>query len=305
MKTTTQLASLSTLSLVLSACGGGGGGGGGTLPTFTSWSAIQPGSTVVATGLSQETPYAYDESGLVIDAGQPSSVSTTSTATMTFDSAGDLSGLTLVTPTSKLDLGVFVDLGEGVILAANSADPALMTSLALIADPYFLGYEYQSFGIWETTLVGTNNAVGGVFSVGAPTAGSAIPTVGDASFVGNLAGSYIDPGGVLWFAFADVNVNANFGTRTLTFSSASTSITDLLTPEIPRPDLDLAGTFAYQPAVNAFTGPVTSGITGLSGSSTGRFYGPGAQELGGVFTLRSDGVESYGGAYGAVRTPAP
>lgn len=258
MKTITPVASLSVLALALSACGGGGGGGG-TVPAFTSWSAVQPGSTVVASGVSQETTYTYDPfTGDVVNVGFTSSASTTSTATMTFDSAGDLSKLTVLTPTSRLDLSVFVDIGEGAILAANSSDPALITSVALIADPYFLGYEYQSFGIWETLPLGTNSAVGGVFSVGAPTAGSAIPTVGTASFVGNLAGSYIDPGGLLWFAFAEVNVDANFGTRSLSFNSELTSITDLVTIDIDRPDLDLTGVLTYQPGINTFSGVVTS-----------------------------------------------
>lgn len=291
-------------SLLLNACGGGGGGGGGVLPAFTSWSAVQPGSTVVATGVSQETTYTYDPAGgQVVDVGAPSPVSTASTVTMAFDSAGDLSKFTLLTPTSKLDLGAFVDLGAGVIVAANSSDPNLITEVALIADPYYLGYEYQSFGIWETQVTSTD-AVGGVFSVGAPTAGSAIPTTGAASFAGNLAGSYIDPDGLLWFAFAEVSVDANFVTRTLSFNSELTSITDLLTTDIARPDLNLSGALTYQPGVNAFTGPVTSG-GGLTGSSTGQFYGPSAQELGGVFFLRGSGVESYGGAYGAVQVPAP
>jgi hypothetical protein len=45
----------------------------------------------------------------------------------------------------------------------------------------------------------------------------------------------------------------------------------------------------------------TSG--GLSGNSTGQFYGPNAEELGGVFFLKAgSGVESYRGAYGAKQT---
>ena len=50
----------SSIVFILSACAGGGGGGGGssaggvTVTPFTSWSAIQPNSTVVATSLSAE-----------------------------------------------------------------------------------------------------------------------------------------------------------------------------------------------------------------------------------------------------------
>lgn len=300
---TVKAAAFIAASMLLSACGGGGGGGG-TVPAFTSWSAIQPGSTVAAKGVSQEAEYTYDANGeRVVDVGTPSSVSTTSTATMSFDSAGDLSKLTLLTPTSRIDLTVFADLGEGAIGALDSLDSP--TTAALIADPYYLGYDYQSFGIWETQ-VATTGTVGGVFSAGAPTAGSAIPTTGSASFVGNLAGSYVDPDGLQWFAFADLNVDVNFATQTLDFNSELTSITDLLTTEIDRSDLDLTGTLRYDPGVNRFEGAVTTvGTQPLVGTSTGQFYGPSAQELGGVFLLRGSGVESYGGAYGAVQVPAP
>ena len=55
----------------------------------------------------------------------------------------------------------------------------------------------------------------------------------------------------------------------------------------------------YAAGTNTFTGNVTA--TGLSGTSTGRFYGPSAQELGGVFSLSGAGMEHYAGGYGAKR----
>jgi hypothetical protein len=40
----------------------------------------------------------------------------------------------------------------------------------------------------------------------------------------------------------------------------------------------------------------------MSGPSQGAFYGPSAQELGGVFALKAPGtVEAFTGAYGAKR----
>ncbi len=47
----------------------------------------------------------------------------------------------------------------------------------------------------------------------------------------------------------------------------------------------------------AFSGNVSA--TGLTGSSSGQFYGPNAEELGGVFALEGTGVETYIGGYGA------
>jgi len=56
-KTVFSLAS----GLLIAGCGGGsgGGGGGGSIQTvpFTSWSAVQPNTTTVVSGSSQEVSY--------------------------------------------------------------------------------------------------------------------------------------------------------------------------------------------------------------------------------------------------------
>lgn len=39
----------------------------------------------------------------------------------------------------------------------------------------------------------------------------------------------------------------------------------------------------------------------MNGMSSGQFYGPNAQELGGAFSLSGPDLESYAGAYGAKR----
>ena len=59
----------------------------------------------------------------------------------------------------------------------------------------------------------------------------------------------------------------------------------------------MAGTLNYAAGSNAFSGNVSA--TGLTGSSSGQFYGPNAEELGGVFSLEGAGVETYIGGYGA------
>ena len=43
------------------------------------------------------------------------------------------------------------------------------------------------------------------------------------------------------------------------------------------------GTLNHAAGSNQFTGTVTA--TGLSGSATGNFYGPAAQEIGGIYNL--------------------
>ena len=101
-----------------------------------------------------------------------------------------------------------------------------------------------------------------------------------------------------------MSVNADFANRTLALSSSGTVTIDNYVTNAttsPAPNLNLTGTLIYAAGTNSFAGTLTpSGGTLLPGTSTGRFYGPGAQELGGVFILKAgSGAETYGGAYGA------
>jgi len=131
---------------------------------------------------------------------------------------------------------------------------------------------------------------------------SAVPTSGTATFSGKLSGLYISPAGQGSIAAAELSVNANFSTRSLSFASSGTTITRDLVTASAAPNLNLGGTLIYSPASNTFTGTLTNAGGTMSGSSTGRYYGPAAQELGGVFTVKSaTSVETFAGAYGGKR----
>ena len=74
------------------------------------------------------------------------------------------------------------------------------------------------------------------------------------------------------------------------------------------PNLQVTGTLTYAENINSFTGPVSAfgAIGNMTGTSTGQFYGPVAEELGGVFSLTGDeSLEHYSGAYGAARPSVP
>jgi hypothetical protein len=75
--------------------------------------------------------------------------------------------------------------------------------------------------------------------------------------------------------------------------------------------LDWSGDFSYSPDQNAFSGAIATGpVLGLTGSTTGQFYGTNAEELGGVFSM-SDTPDPttrslyYSGAYGAAAPSVP
>lgn len=285
-----------SLSLVLAACNGGDGGG---TASFTSWSSIQPNSTVVVQGLSQED-----------DGIGPLPSPVTSTVSMTFDANRALSELVLPTSTTRTfdNFAAFAIQGWEFLEATNSTD---LNTRALVADPFLIGYEYQTFGVWETQL--TSTSIVGAFSAGAPTPVANIPTVDGARFMGNHAGIYFGPDGFRYYAFGGVDVTANFAgpTRSLEFNTFDTVFRRDLDTVNAGITLEIRGTLTYDAAKNTFSGPVASfGLAPrpLEGSSSGQFYGPGAQELGGLFTLQSTDTttafpESYSGAYGAKITP--
>jgi len=62
--------------------------------------------------------------------------------------------------------------------------------------------------------------------------------------------------------------------------------------------LDLTGSLSYNAGSNQFTGNVNNTGSTLTGTATGRFYGPAAQEIGGTFGLTGS-AGYYGGGFGA------
>jgi hypothetical protein len=232
---------------------------------------------------------------------------------LTFDQALELTRLTLKSPSTlvSFDGATFTDLTLaplGLSEAPPGSTPQFVGggspttgNAAILANPMNLGWEYQSFGVWETASPGGKTF--GAMSVG-NSAGTAIPTTGNPTFTGYAAGTYVNTAGTGSTVLADLTVDANFGTQTLVFSTTNTRTSTDWGQFDPAPDLNLTGTLIYAPGTNSFTGTVSS--AGLTGESTGQFYGPNAEELGGVFFLdnKTDptSVETYAGAYGAVQT---
>ena len=131
---------------------------------------------------------------------------------------------------------------------------------------------------------------------------SAVPLSGRAMFTGKVGGLYVSPTGEGSIAAGDVTVNADFSARSLSFVSSNTITTRDVATATPAPNLNLSGTLSYAPGSGRFSGTLTSAGGTISGTSNGQFYGPKAEELGGVFVVRSaTTVETFTGAYGAKR----
>jgi hypothetical protein len=184
--------------------------------------------------------------------------------------------------------------GTNLILVQNPS----ATKYAIAVDPALQGWDYQSFGVWVTGAGSANGSAGSI-SVGSKTAGSSIPATGTATFTGLLGGTYLDAAGVDHLEGASMTINADFAGRSLALASSGTQ--DVQTGAA-MPGLDLAGTLSYGAQNNLITGSLTSANGRLTGPATGFFYGPTAQEIGGIFALSaSSGLERFGGGFGGRR----
>ena len=166
----------------------------------------------------------------------------------------------------------------------------------------YLGWDYQTFGIWMTDD-GMGSGIAGTFSLGALTPVSSIPTLGTATYLGATVGHYVDPAGTENLAFADMTATVDFGARSIGFNTTNTHQTAGLATISANDNLNLSGTLTYAPGVNQFSGPVTTvgggvGNAPMTGTATGSFYGPAAEEIGGGFSARGAGVSGYMGAFG-------
>ena len=292
----------------LSACGGGGGGGGGTVPVtgFTTWRTDVAGKSILVNGDGKQVSYTYDlVSNTIKTISDP--LDGAASALFTFDTASVLTGLLLTSAGTTVGSFGAGDIG---ILAADSdfVIAENFASRAIISNPRSLAWDYQSFGVWETGL-DAENGYYGAMSLGAPTAGTAIPGSGTADFSGKVVGSYVNDLGKGHTVLANLNVGVNWGTQSLNLSTSGTRMSEDGVTFSANPSLDMSNeTLSYTAGTNGFSGTLTTGATatspgGLSGNSSGKFYGPSAQELGGVFFLRGSGLETYSGAYGAKQIP--
>ncbi len=166
-----------------------------------------------------------------------------------------------------------------------------------ILDTATAGFHYMVLGSWEyASAPAATSAVGSSFVIGPETRSADLPLAGTAAYSGVMFGRYAD-GATLWSATASANALADFGNRTVSFSTAGTQIASpALTQAAPQ--LDLVGTLSYPAATNNLTGTLST-ASGLTGQSMARFFGPAAAEIGGTFFVQNGGnTQQMTGSFG-------
>jgi C-lobe and N-lobe beta barrels of Tf-binding protein B len=290
----------------LSACGGGGGGSGVTAGTsnaiFTKWSSVQPSTTISVSGDSQQGTYTWNSGTNKVTAVTNTAQQSGATLTESFNSSG-LAQTVRFQTASGTDITFTRGTDTFGVLIMNSNINAVVsadgTKYALTTNPTAFGWDYQSFGIW-TTGAGTGSGTYGAASVGVATPASSIPTTGTATFSGYTGGRYVATDGSYYYTSSAMTAATDFAARSISFATTGTSQTADLLSSTTNSNLNMTGTLTYASGSNQFTGAVTT-TSGLTGTATGRFYGPTATEIGGTFGVTGTGVTSYGGAFGGKR----
>lgn len=307
-----KIGGLSFVLLALVAgCGGGGGGSAGgstTIGSFVKWSAVPNPGSVKISGDATYTSYTAPAPAFLVTSVDPVTQTPDASVTITYRSDGTISAIDLsvpATPSGVMSIRWDENGGDSIVETTTHviASDAAGSTLGISANAIPRGWEYQTFGMWLTGY-GTGSGTFGGVSVGAQTAASAVPTTGSAIFNGSLLGGYIDASGQPWLVDASLTANVDFASRSVSLTSSGSvkyNVNNFGSAGVSDSSLDITGTLTYSPATNSFSGTLST-AGGLNGVSSGRFYGPSAEELGGTFHFTQAGsVETFIGAYGAKR----
>lgn len=261
---------------------------------FSSWSAVKPNVL---------THFSSGNSTVISTSGTISQTDSNVNANILLDSGYNISSVTL-NQTAINAVTFSVASGDTIVKDATGANSILTnqksTSIGILANQTYYGYEYQTYGAWGAW---GNAIVGGnAVSVGSLTAGSNIPTSGSAVFTGGANGYLIDGLKQSYVSSSSMSATVNFATRQVAFSTSGTTIIGKASgTTLTTPSLDLTGSMSYSAGTNKMIGSVISG-SGLSGSIIANFYGPAANEIGGTYGLtQTSSGTSFVGGFGGKR----
>jgi hypothetical protein len=289
-------------ALVLSACGGGGGGGSSSTPGNVTTSYL---------GFSGQSAWTSNGAGTVTSVGTFNQGTSGATYTETVNASNIIQSSAF---TSSAGTSISFNVANGDTIA-NITSGSLnglgivsynsdLANVMITARASQNGWSYQSYGVW---MSGYNSSAGtvGAASVGTLTTGSAIPTSGTGNFTGNFGGMYVTSAGTHYFAAADMTANVNFATRSIAFATTNSGIGQYVNSTFTsKSGLNMTGTLTYSAATNQFSGATTTagggGVGVLTGTTTGKFYGPTATEIGGTLAVRN-GLEALAGGFGGKR----
>jgi hypothetical protein len=235
--------------------------------------------------------------GTIVNATGDGIAATGALATITFDydATTDTYSITdgVISQTfgpSQLD----ITAQPGSLLTSYVRTSGGVTDRFMFTEPGTTGpftYRYVSGAFWAHTTIGgsTSTTIYNTFAYGVETTNAAVPTTGTGHYEVDLLGTVFASDGAFALSGTGGDVDVNFASGGMLGSGT----VFVLPPGGGAPLYSAPWTFTASIAsgVNGFGG--TFNFSGLvSGPVDGRFYGPGAEEIGGVFS--SSGTDTFG-----------
>jgi hypothetical protein len=287
--------------IVITGCGGGGGKKNiipTPMPTLSE--KLSDGAAHEFSAIS----FTRHDPNTTSNAGESTDVSSTTTQITYTSTDNKLSSVRVVE--SEFDVDFEVDESEvslyGISYFESSGGG---TNNYLGVAGGLDDFDYQSFGAWASDTLGETKTTAGVFSIGMPTPESAIPTSGTAEYGGRAIGVYCMSSCGLGrsYIMANFAASVDFGLGALTIATSESIRMPELHSESGDADsrLDIYGVLNIHPGSSNFSGAVITGPHyDQAGVASGRFYGPNAEELGGVISFDDIGGDGYLGlSFGA------
>ena len=158
---------------------------------------------------------------------------------------------------------------------------------------------YTGYGQWRRTgtpSFGTGTAVNDTYFVyGSKTPSASVPRTGSATYATALDGTYVNKDGA-YAVSGTGNLTANFGAGTIGYSATATGTKEIAGPAIAFGTMAGTGSIAF--GSSSFKGNGTTNGSGYKMDVNGYFFGPAAQEVGGVFRITGGGGNGQGAMVG-------
>ena len=216
-----------------------------------------------------------------------------------YDADGDFHDFSLYLPDRKYSttvssVGTSDDITDNAPVA-DSGDAPNALGFSKASDEFDFTADYMARIYWRLDKASHGYDGYGYAITGFETDSNNIPTTGGATFTGKGEGQYYSNNSSK--KYFTVTATANFATRNINLATTHT--------DTNYSYLNLTGTLNYDEGSNGITGAVETTGTGteaskLKGTAEARFYGPAAEEFGGVFsTSNQDGTAGFNGYFGA------
>lgn len=299
---------LTPLCLLLAACGGAGGSGVGVTPAPPTGGGS--GSSSSSFPLASSQSFAADSSTAQVAFDLVARTSDRGNApggaiTVSYDAGRNSYTLSAPGRSQAFALGDNVSTGNGVEKRFRRSSGNQSETLTLVTGTLAGGpvRKYVQLGYWQSDIVTGNRqeTLFSTFAYGFPTLGSAVPRTGTAGFDTDVFGLATVPG-------REPSVIAGRGRFDVDFLSAVFSTDTFVTETglisgnaVSGGGLTVRGSGTLTSDGNfAGASRISGSALNVSGTIAGRFYGPGAEELGASFS----GVSANGGTFTGALTGA-